>query len=77
MQGPHFAEQEIYGQEYLEETPNFRPVCINDAPFLIVEGNIHQAMWILTHKQVLALQKKCHFLNQTSDSRYATASDLT
>lgn len=69
LQGPHFSEADIFGQEFLEETPKFRPVCIDDAPFLIVEGNIHQAMWILTNEQIKVLQTKCNFLNQTSDSR--------
>jgi hypothetical protein len=65
------SEADVFGQEYMEETPKFRPICIGDAPFLIVEGNIHQAMWILTNEQIKVLQTKCNFLNQTSDSRYS------
>lgn len=42
LQGNHFKEEDIFRQEYLEETPKFRPVCLKDFPFLVVEGNIHQ-----------------------------------
>jgi hypothetical protein len=58
----------------MEETPNFRPTCIANSPYLVVEGNIHQAMWILTREQVETLQGKCSFLNQSSPSRYGSES---
>jgi hypothetical protein len=72
------GEQDIFEQDLMEETPNFRPTCISDSPYLVVEGNIHQAMWILIREQVDTLQGKCSFLNQSSPSRYMTCilSDL-
>eukprot|EP01036_Dinobryon_divergens_P029057 gene29057-38109_t len=63
------GEQDIFEQDLMEETPNFRPTCIANSPYLVVEGNIHQAMWILTREQVETLQGKCSFLNQSSPSR--------
>lgn len=64
-----YNEQDVIEQELLEEMPDFRPVCIQQKPYLHVHGNIHQAMWILTQQQVLMLQEKCTFLNQSSPSR--------
>lgn len=63
------AEQDIIEQEMLEETPSFHPICINKEPYIKVDGNIHQAMWIFTRQQVMMLQEKCQFLNQSSPSR--------
>lgn len=65
----NYGEQDIFEQDLMEETPNFRPTCIMDSPYLAVEGNIHQAMWIFTRTQVNILQDKCGFLNQSSPSR--------
>eukprot|EP01034_Spumella_vulgaris_P033221 gene33221-40991_t len=55
--------------DLMEETPAFKPACVEGAPYLKVEGNIHQAMWVLTRSQVNLLQHKCSFLNQSSPSR--------
>ncbi len=64
-----FGEKDIFEQELLEEMPSFRQVCLNDQAFLHVTGNIHQAVWVLTRQQVIMLQEKCLFLNQSSASR--------
>lgn len=64
-----YGEQDVLEQELLEEMPDFVPICITDKPYLVVRGNIHQAMWILTRSQVEMLQDKCSFLNQSSPSR--------
>jgi len=65
----NYGEQDIYEQDLMEETPNFRPICIENSPYLAVEGNIHQGMWVLTKEHVDILQEKCGFLNQSSPSR--------
>jgi hypothetical protein len=64
-----FGEKDIFEQELLEEMPSFRQVCLNKQPYLHVTGNIHQAVWVLTRQQVIMLQEKCLFLNQSSASR--------
>jgi hypothetical protein len=64
-----FAEQDIFEMEFFEEIPSFVPDCIKEQPYIRVDGNIHQAMWILTQQQVLMLVDKCNFLNQSSPSR--------
>ena len=69
IHGSHYGDQDIIEQDLLEEMPNFRPVCIANVPYLKVEGNIHQAMWVLTTTQINLLQEKCQFLNQSSASR--------
>lgn len=65
-----WGEQDIIEQDLLEETPNFRLQCIKDEPYLLVEGNIHQAMWVFTQQHIHLLQEKCYFLNQSNPSRY-------
>lgn len=65
-----WGESDIIEQDLLEETPTFKPICVNDTdPYLVVEGNPHQAMWILTQQQIFMLQEKCLFLNYSSASR--------
>lgn len=64
-----WGETDILEQELLEETPSFVPYCIHDAPYLRVDGNTHQAMWMLTQHQIYILQAKCSFMNYTSASR--------
>ena len=64
-----FGEQDIIEQELLEEMPNFVPMCIKDVPYLRVDGNIHQAVWVFTQQQIHYLQEKCEFFNQSSPSR--------
>ncbi len=76
VHGSHYSEQDIIEQELLEEMPNFRPICIKDTPYLRVEGNIHQAMWVLTTSQIHLLQEKCSFLNQSSASRYCSTTTI-
>jgi len=38
-------------------------------PYLWVTGNTHTGAYMMTHEQVMLLQKKCLFLNQSSPSR--------
>ena len=74
------TEEQIFVQEYLEEIPFFRPVCLENEPYLHVQGdkkvppaNVYQAMWMLTKQQIEVLQRKCGFLDQSlrnSASRY-------
>ena len=72
------SERQIEHQEYLEEIPFFRPICLPSGhAYLQVTGNkrvpaanVYQAMWMLTRHQVAALQQKCGFLDQTSNPRY-------
>ena len=66
------TEEQVIHQEYLEEIPFFKPVCIKDRPYMHAIGNkrtpaanVYQAMWILTKEQIGALQTKCKFLDQT------------
>ena len=63
------AEQDIFEQNLLEETPDFAPICFQDKPYLSVQGNTHQAIWILTQEQILYLQERCNFLNHSTPSR--------
>lgn len=64
-----YGEADVLETELLEEMPNFSPICIQNSPYLHVGGNIHQAMWMFTKAQVLMLQDKCMFLNQSNPSR--------
>lgn len=64
-----FGENDIIEQELLEEMPAFIPICIQDVPYLRVDGNTHQAVWAFTQQQIIMLQEKCSFLNQSSPSR--------
>lgn len=70
-----YADTDIFEQELFEETPDFNPVCVDNQnatlslPYLQATGNLHQAIWIFTREQVLLLQEKCQFLNQSSPSR--------
>ena len=54
----------------LEELPNLKPICIKGTAYIKAEGNTHQAMWVLTRDQMLALDKKCNFFAQSSASRW-------
>ena len=67
-----FSDHDIFHQEYLEETPFFKPICLNQkqAYLQISSGitpmsNPHQAIWILTKDQLIHLHWKCQFFNQT------------
>lgn len=60
---------EMISQEVLEEEPSLTPICMGGSPYLIVDGDLTQSAWILTQTQVIALQAKCSFLNQSSPSR--------
>ena len=64
-----WGSADVIEQEMLEELPNLKPVCLQNAPYIMVEGNTHQAMWILSRDQIIGLDNKCGFLNQTSSSR--------
>ena len=52
--------------QYLCDMPTqrFSLACIDDIPFLVDEYNPHQALWILTQKQLKELNKACNFLSQ-------------
>lgn len=63
------SEKEVFEEELMEEVPQFKPICIEEQPYLVVHGNIHQAMWIFTKQQVLMLEEKCAFLEQNNPSR--------
>ena len=45
-------------------TQRFSLTCMDDVPFLVDEYNPHQALWILTQKQLKQLDKSCNFLSQ-------------
>lgn len=66
-----FLDHDIFHQEYFEETPFFKPICLNNHAYLQItsgftpNSNPHQAIWILTKAQLTHLHKKCQFLNQT------------
>ncbi|RYH26731.1 hypothetical protein EON65_14080 [archaeon] len=64
-----YGENDVMEQELMEEMPEFRPICVDQHPYLVVRGNTHQAMWIFTKQQVLMLTERCDFLNQASASR--------
>lgn len=66
------SDKDIIHQELLDEVPLFKPVCILGHPYVKVTShhshamtNPHQAMFILTRQQILIMQEKCKFLNQT------------
>lgn len=58
---------QILLHERLVEQPSYEPICIGDAPY--IHSPSHQAVWILTRPQVVHLQQKCAFLNQSSLGR--------
>jgi hypothetical protein len=71
-----WGEQDIIEQEMLEEVPTFNEVCMGETipkakqkPYFYVTGNTHTGAYMMTREQVLLLQKKCLFLNQSSPSR--------
>lgn len=72
-----WGEQDIVEQELLEETPNFNQVCMGNkiqkekdkVPYIHVTGNTHTGAYMMTYEQVMILQKRCLFLNQSSPSR--------
>lgn len=68
-----FNEKDLLFKEYLDEFPFFKPICINDTPYLQATNcpvswlaNPHQAVWILTRRQLDALGAKCSFLNMSA-----------
>lgn len=65
----NLGDVDLMEQEMLEEMPNFTPICIKDEPYLRVGGNIHQGMWAFTRQQIIMMQEKCNFFNQSSPSR--------
>ena len=64
-----FGEHDIFEQELFEEMPSMKHGCMDNVPYLRIGGNIHQAMWVLTKQQIVYLQERCSFLNQSSASR--------
>jgi hypothetical protein len=66
-----YGVNDIVEQDLLEELPNFRPVCIKGQPFLRVEGNTHQAIWMLTQDIVKVYHARCKFMNHSFSSRFA------
>ena len=54
-------------ERYLE-MPRLTPVCIKDQRYINVTGNVHQAMWMMTREQILALvaSKRCRFFDHGS-----------
>jgi len=78
---PHFGgwkdewhDENALGQDFLEEVPTFTPVCFNESPYLRVDGNPYQACWVMTREQVLQMQERCAFLNQSAHQREYMAS---
>jgi hypothetical protein len=66
------AEDVVLNIEYQEEHPELTHVCKGDgagAPYISVQGDVHQGGYILTREQVKYLQEKCHFLEHFSASR--------
>ena len=64
-----YKAHDIIEQELMDEEPAFHHICIGKEPYLHVQGNMHQAMWLFTQEHVNVLQAKCNFLNQSSASR--------
>ena len=72
-----WGEQDIVEQEMLEETPILNQVCLGDkikdetkkVPYMYVTGNTHTGAYMMTKEQIMILQDKCLFLNQSSPSR--------
>lgn len=66
-----FSDHDIFHQEYLEETPFFKPICLKTQAYLQISNgftpnsNPHQAIWLLTKAQLIYLHRKCQFFNQT------------
>lgn len=88
---------DVIEQDMLEELPNLRPICLGSGsrsmqvPYLICEGNTHQAMWILTRDQVKGLSSrylyifreycvlflyKCVFVTIIQNEYYRRSQDL-
>jgi hypothetical protein len=65
-----YCEQDIFESDLLEEMPHFQPICLNETqPYLQVQGNQHQAIWVFTQFQVKWLHSKCSFYNHSWASR--------
>jgi hypothetical protein len=58
-----------WGSAVIEE-PELRPICLKQEgaetaePYIVLHGNTHQGVFVLTQKQLLMLGKKCHFFQQ-------------
>jgi hypothetical protein len=65
----HWDSNDVLEQDNLEELPGLYPICLNAIPYIRVDGNTHQGMWILNRNQIDVLDKKCEFLNQSWASR--------
>ena len=64
-----YGDVDIFESELLEEVPDFRPICFKDVPYILVTGNMHQAIWAFTTIQIHIMQSKCHFMDHKSPSR--------
>ena len=59
--------QSILRQDGLPEEAgaSYKHICIKDTPYLmLLRGNSHQGMWILTRWQLQMLDQKCNFLQE-------------
>jgi hypothetical protein len=66
---PEISESDIIEAEAMEEMPAFKPICLGANPYVRVEGNRHQAMFMLTRTQALLYNERCGFFNHSSGSR--------
>jgi hypothetical protein len=51
---------------FMEELPTVQAICLKDKygtahKYIRFNGNIHQALWVLTKEQVIAMEKRCSF----------------
>ena len=61
----HTTQSLLLHDSLSEEDTSYHHICLGDKPYIEVRGNTHQALWMLSRWQVLKLQKKCKFLNET------------
>mmetsp|Transcript_28299 Transcript_28299/g.38967 ORF Transcript_28299/g.38967 Transcript_28299/m.38967 type:complete len:287 (+) Transcript_28299:662-1522(+) len=68
--GP-FDSLSFLQEDGLVEAASYHHVCIGDRPYVEVQRNTHQAVWVLTKWQLVLLQNKCNFLQEAGRSFYS------
>jgi hypothetical protein len=70
--GKDITNSDLIETEIIAEEPAVAYTCISGEKYLILTGNTHQAFWILSKDQILSLQNKCQFLNQSRNGESGT-----
>lgn len=75
--GKDITNADVIGSEIIEEEPSVTYTCISGEKYLILTGNTHQSFWILSKDQIISLQNRCHFLNQSRSGESGTIEYMT